>query len=85
MVLKRPESLALWCRHCHLNSFTAGANLHEGAVVANYPFDGYPDKALTLKGVKNPSPDDNAFVYLAKTYAKKHTWMTAPQNTVGGM
>jgi hypothetical protein len=55
--------------------FVASANLHEGAHVANYPLDGYPDHSQKLTGERNPAPDDKAFQYFAKLYAKKHAFM----------
>jgi carboxypeptidase D len=61
----------LYCR------FVASANLHEGAYVANYPFDGYLDHSHKLTGKRHPAPDDKAFQYFAKLYAKKHSFMAA--------
>lgn len=60
-------------------SFVASANLHEGAIVANYPFDGYADHSERLTGKRHPAPDDAAFQYLAKLYAKKHSFMAKSQ------
>eukprot|EP00878_Enallax_costatus_P002023 GHUV01002187.1.p1 GENE.GHUV01002187.1~~GHUV01002187.1.p1 ORF type:complete len:558 (+),score=92.71 GHUV01002187.1:1290-2963(+) len=70
----QPETLAMmdWTLR---TQFVASANLHEGAVVANYPYDGYPDRSQTLTGVRQPSPDDATFQYLAKYYARKHKHM----------
>jgi len=53
--------------------FVLSANLHGGALVANYPFDESPDgnsKSYT------PSPDDQTFRHLARSYASKHKTMT---------
>jgi hypothetical protein len=69
------------CASPFLHRFVASANLHEGAIVANYPFDGYPDHSERLTGKRNPAPDDNAFQFLAKLYAKKHASMAASQVT----
>eukprot|EP00775_Hariotina_reticulata_P009515 gene9515-9680_t len=57
--------------------FTAAANLHEGAVVANYPFDGYWDMSYAISGTSNPSPDDSTFQHLARAYASKNPDMAA--------
>jgi carboxypeptidase D len=54
----------------------ASANLHEGAIVANYPFDGHPDGGEDLKPVNNPTPDDATFQHLAKAYAAAHAFMS---------
>lgn len=43
------------------------ANLHNGALVANYPFDNSPPG--TMKNTENPSPDDKLFKHLASTYS----------------
>ena len=62
--------------------FVGSLAIHEGALVANYPFDGYPDGSHETKRLKNPSPDDATFVYLAHTYAALHTTMISPNNKV---
>jgi hypothetical protein len=49
--------------------------LHEGAVVANYPYDGFTDHSNRVNGTRNPSPDDTTFMYLAKLYARAHKTM----------
>lgn len=53
--------------------FVASLSFHEGALVANYPFDGYADGDLNVRGEKHMAPDDAGFVMLAQLYAKKHT------------
>ncbi len=55
--------------------FVASLVVHEGALVANYPFDGYADGSMQVTGKRNPSPDDSAFMHLATTYANLHTTM----------
>ncbi|KAK3916566.1 Carboxypeptidase D [Frankliniella fusca] len=52
--------------------FVLSANLHNGALVANYPFD---DTKNGRKGA-NPSPDDAVFKRLAHTYANAHPTMS---------
>lgn len=47
--------------------FVLSANLHGGALVANYPYDGNADKK---SGVENPSPDNEVFVHLAHVYSE---------------
>ncbi|KAM4702584.1 carboxypeptidase N catalytic chain [Rhinophrynus dorsalis] len=58
-------------------NFVLSANLHGGAVVANYPFD--KSKEMRLKGYRRTgytaTPDDSLFKKLAKTYSYAHGWM----------
>jgi len=65
---REPETRAVmewtWDHH-----FILSANMHTGALVANYPFDG-PNS-----GVYSASPDDDLFVHLALTYAESHPTM----------
>jgi carboxypeptidase D len=60
----------------------AAAALHEGALVANYPWDGYPDQSLDQRNAKHATPDDATFVHLARVYAMAHTTMA--KSEVGG-
>lgn len=47
------------------NPFVLSANLHGGALVANYPFDDNNQG----RSAANPSPDDAVFRRLSHTYA----------------
>ncbi|XP_061162829.1 carboxypeptidase D-like [Saccostrea echinata] len=50
--------------------FVLSANLHGGTLVANYPFDNYPNANGNPKYVT--SPDDDVFISISKTYSYKH-------------
>lgn len=58
--------------------FVLSANLHGGSLVANYPYD---DSAKDFESnhdgstAMNPSPDNEIFKYLARTYSNAHTKM----------
>ncbi|XP_043268241.1 carboxypeptidase D-like [Venturia canescens] len=51
--------------------FVLSANLHGGALVANYPYDDGP----SFGSYSNPSPDDAIFRALALAYSNAHTRM----------
>ena len=53
----------------------------QGAVVANYPWDGLIDPNSTYSA----SPDDSTFRYLASVYANAHTQMNASKEFHGGI
>lgn len=53
----------------------------QGAIVANYPWDGSTDPNLTYSA----SPDDAAFRYLASVYANAHTDMHKSVEFPGGI
>jgi len=72
---EQPETRAIMAFTLE-HRFVASLALHEGALVANYPYDGYPDGDLSVKGSKHASPDDAAFMHLARLYAKLHTTMS---------
>jgi hypothetical protein len=59
-----------------VRSFVASLSMHEGAVVANYPFDGYTDGSHELRGVPNLPPDGQTYQLLASMYARLHTTMS---------
>lgn len=71
---EEPETLAVisWIRD---GFFVGSGNLHEGALVANYPWDA--DKEGTYKYAA--SPDDSTFIYLSRTYANSHLTMNHSQ------
>eukprot|EP00887_Chlorella_sp_A99_P003980 scaffold11.g3980.t1 len=56
--------------------FTASASMHEGALVANYPWDGTTNHTTLYMA----SPDDAAFRHLATVYARAHRRMARPDN-----
>ena len=53
----------------------------QGAIVANYPWDGSTDPNSTYSA----SPDDAAFRYLASVYANAHTNMHKSAEFPGGI
>lgn len=75
--IQEPETQAVmnWSLTTH---FILSANLHGGALVANFPFD---DSAKDFssdsdpKTEKNPTEEDEVFRHLANTYASAHRTM----------
>jgi len=55
--------------------FVLSANFHDGAVLANYPYDDYRSSADRKKGGVSRTPDHDVFVHLAKTYTSNHPYM----------
>ncbi|XP_003479838.3 carboxypeptidase N catalytic chain [Cavia porcellus] len=59
-------------------NFVLSANLHGGAVVANYPYDKSLRHRLRSSHrptTTTPTPDDKLFQKLAKVYSYAHGWM----------
>ncbi|XP_052867429.1 carboxypeptidase D [Anopheles cruzii] len=77
---QEPETLAVMNWSLAI-PFVLSANLHGGALVANYPFDDSPKDFAYSGGYndprtkKNPTEEDELFQYLAHTYANSHTTM----------
>ncbi|KAH9640540.1 hypothetical protein HF086_001589 [Spodoptera exigua] len=67
--IPEPETLAVmnWSLS---EPFVLSANLHGGALVANYPYDGNPDMQ---SGFEYLTPDNPVFLHLAHTYSDVHT------------
>eukprot|EP00741_Cyanophora_paradoxa_P021717 tig00000241_g20962.t1 len=78
---REPEVQALmrWSMSRH---FVLSANMHGGAVVANYPWDGNAEGA---SGKYAATPDDALFRSLASTYAQAHPTMKNSPEFPGGI
>ena len=63
--------------------FTASANMHEGAVVVNYPYDAYADRNAQYG--PHLAPDDATFKFLSHLYADKHAFMARSREFPGGI
>ena len=50
------------------NPFVLSINFHDGAVVANYPYD----DSDAPEGQISPTPDNDVFIHLSKIYASNH-------------
>jgi len=60
------------------NPFVLSINFHDGAVVANYPWDdkpGSPSEFFTTRDGKTTTPDQVVFEGLAQLYSDKHKTM----------
>lgn len=68
--LEQPETKAVmaWVQS---RQFVASANMHEGAVVVNYPWDG----TASDRNVYNATQDDATFRHLATVYAQRNPQM----------
>lgn len=81
MAQVEPETQAMiqWLKNYN---FVLSANLHGGAVVANYPYD--KSKDIRMRGFTrstySSTPDDALFKELAKTYSYAHGWMHTGYN-----
>ena len=73
---RQPETKAVmdWSSNRH---FVLSANMHTGALVVNYPFDG-PNS-----GSYSASPDDDLFVHISLAYAEAHPNMESGGFTNG--
>ncbi|GAB4822565.1 hypothetical protein N2152v2_009611 [Parachlorella kessleri] len=77
---EEPETAALmdWTLK---TGFVAAASFHEGAVLANYPWDGTPNRTTEYWAC----PDDATFKHLARTYASAHRTMAKSQEFKDGI
>ncbi|XP_043836992.1 carboxypeptidase N catalytic chain [Dromiciops gliroides] len=68
------EAIILWMESIN---FVLSANLHGGAVVANYPYDKSREHRVRgfRRTAETPTPDDKLFRKLAKVYSYAHGWM----------
>jgi len=73
---QEPETVAMM-RYIESVGAHASANLHEGALCANYPFDGRTDKLNHAVHHATPGGDDAAFLGHARSYAEIHADMWA--------
>jgi len=72
----QPEVCALTAR-LHAEPPVLSAVFHGGALVANYPWDGRPDKSL-ISGLEDiPCPDDGVARWVSRQYAAAHPRMGA--------
>ncbi|KAJ8675417.1 hypothetical protein QAD02_011203 [Eretmocerus hayati] len=71
---QEPETLALM-KWITSEPFVLSANLHGGALVANYPYDDNPVSIGNDNPRPNYSPDDDVFKMLALTYSNAHPSM----------
>lgn len=81
-VNRQPEtrSIMSWSRD---HRFVFSANLHGGAIVANYPYDGNQPPARS--GRYTATPDDKLFRIMASTYADAHPEMKSSFEFPGGI
>lgn len=76
LFLKVEPEVASVIRWIHEYPFVLSANLHEGEIVANYPFD----TSRNHRNYYTASPDDELFRHLASTYADNHATMKDRKN-----
>lgn len=70
---QNPETLIFWSVRRALPA--------QGAVVANYPWDGSEDRGTHYSAC----PDDAAYIHLASVYARAHASMAASAEFPGGI
>ena len=68
VVQPETQAIADWIKQYH---FVLSANLHNGALVANYPYDNSPSG----DSVYAASPDDDVFRHISLTYSYAHPTM----------
>jgi len=74
------------------NPFVVSINFHDGAVVANYPWDQYNRQpwlksdrfhVQTVEEKSAVTPDNSEFIMLSKLYSGKHATMSSKDHTCG--
>ena len=72
--IQQPETKAVmnWIKKI---PFVLSANLHGGALVANYPYDDSPSYIGNQNPHPNPTTDDDVFKMIAQTYSNAHPTM----------
>ncbi|CAH1259310.1 CPN1 [Branchiostoma lanceolatum] len=78
-VAPETEAVIRWIKQY---PFVISANLHDGALLANYPYD--QSKGGSQRGVYARSPDDAVFRQIAATYANAHRTMSLPNSGCEG-
>lgn len=78
---KREIETALIMRWSEKWAMNGVLNYHEGALVANYPWDGNDDGSTSYSA----APDDATFRYLASSYAQAHPTMSKSAEFEGGI
>ncbi|ABO98270.1 predicted protein, partial [Ostreococcus lucimarinus CCE9901] len=77
----RASATALIMRWSEKWAMNGALNYHEGALVANYPWDGNDDGSTSYSA----APDDATFRYLASSYAQAHPTMSKSAEFEGGI
>lgn len=80
---QQPARCSTACREAHTpcnRGALPGRVGLQGALVANYPWDGTADESTRYEAC----PDDATFRHLAAVYASTHQTMALANNTVGG-
>jgi carboxypeptidase D len=72
---EQPETVAMM-QFSKTKRIVASLAFHEGALVANYPWDGTRDRKRRYE----KCPDDATFIHLASAYAVNHRRMALPSN-----
>jgi carboxypeptidase D len=79
---RQPETAAIMRLTREIPLLVLSANMHGGAVVANYPYDG---NAKRRSGLYSATPDDDLFRLLALTYASRNRAMAASREFEDGI
>ncbi|XP_066279032.1 carboxypeptidase N catalytic chain-like [Branchiostoma lanceolatum] len=74
-VAPETEAVIKWIKQY---PFVISANLHDGALLANYPYDQSKDDRSWK--FYTPAPDDAVFRQIASTYANAHRTMSKPDS-----